>query len=84
MQSAGSTPQIMLSSFITLREDVIAIIRWRGRRADNRRAIKPDSVNTKIKRVFISSAANAAASHSARLTRPVCRPAILLMMLGRS
>jgi hypothetical protein len=45
-----------------------------------RRAIRPDSVNTAMIRVFISSAAKAAASHSARLTRPLCLPTSLLIM----
>ena len=56
------------------------MMRWSGRSVDRRRAINPDSVKTAMMRVFISSAANAAASHRARLTRPLCLPTSLLMM----
>ncbi len=54
-------------------------MRWSGLREERRRAISPDSVKTAVSLVFISSAAAAVASQSARLMRPVCLAIHLLM-----
>ena len=47
-------------------------MRCSGRKADRRRAIKPEAVKTAVTRVPISAPAKAAASHNARLTLPDC------------
>src|SRR5258708_3932593 len=82
--STDSTPQISVSPFMTSREEVSAMMRCSGLRDDRRPAINPDSVKTAMMRVFISSAANAAASQRARLTRPLCFPTSLLMIETRN
>src|SRR2546426_7185530 len=56
------------------------MIRCSGRKVDSLRAISPDSVKTAVTLVPISSDANAAASQRARLTRPDCRPAHLVIL----
>ena len=68
---SDSTPQMSASSLRTSSDGVSATMRWTGRSAESLRAIRPDSVKTAISFAFTSSAANAAASHSARLTRPL-------------